>query len=113
MSFQTNKEKINVRQSNVALTLDAGATTLAATSDLMTVAGDAGGNTIGTITGGYSGQILTLLFVDANVTITDTDAATADTVNLSAAFTGAANTALVLLFNGTKWFEISRSVNGS
>src|SRR3990167_10938471 len=97
---------------NKALTLGVGATTFAATSDLMTITGDGGANTIGTITGGVNGQILTLLFVDANVTITDTYAATANTVNLSAAFTGAANTALTLVSNGNKWFEISRSVNG-
>lgn len=54
---------------------------------------------------------LTLYFVDGLVTLTDTDAATANTVNLSAAFTSSANDTLTLVFIGTKWFEKSRSVN--
>lgn len=93
------------------VTLAAAATTFVATKNLMTVTGDAGGNTIATITGGRAGQELTLLFVDANVTLTDTAAATADTINLSAAFTSSANDTITLMHNGTKWFEKSRSVN--
>jgi hypothetical protein len=95
-----------------SVTVAAAATTFAVTSNVVTVTGDAGGNTVATITSGVSGQILTLIFVDTKVTITDTAAATANTVNLSAAFTSAANTTLTLVNNGTKWFEIARSVNG-
>lgn len=91
--------------------LGAGATTLAVTSNTATVTGHGGGNILATITGGISGMLLTLIFTDANVTITDTAAGTADTVNLSAAFTSAANTTLTLRHNGTKWFEVARSVN--
>lgn len=92
--------------------LGVGATTFAITSSVQIVDGDAGGNTIGTITGGVTGTLLTLIFVDASVTITDTDDATANTVNLSAAFTSAENTTLTLVHNGTKWLETARSVNG-
>lgn len=94
-----------------ALTLGVAATTFAAATQFMVITGDGGGNTVGTITGGVAGMRLTLLFVDTNVTITDTDAATADTVDLSAAFTSAADTVLELVHNGNKWFEVSRSVN--
>lgn len=94
-----------------SVTLAAGATALAITSDTVKVTGDALGNTIATITGGLSGQRLTLIFVDNLVTITDTAATTANTVNLSAAFTSAANTTLTLVFDNNKWFEVSRSVN--
>ena len=94
-----------------AFTLAAAATTLAATTQFMVITGDAGTNTLATITGGVAGMELTLLFVDGLVTITDTAAATADTVNLSAAFTSAANTVLKLVHDGNKWFEVSRSVN--
>ena len=97
---------------NAAISLGIGDTTFAATSDLMTVTGDSGANTIGTITGGYSGQVLRIIFVDTKVTITDTGTGVANTVNLSAAFTSAANTVLTLCFNGTSWREVSRSVNG-
>jgi len=94
-----------------AITLGVGVTTFAVTSNVMTITGDAGANTIATITGGVNGQLLTLIFVDALVTITDTGAATANTANLSAAFTGAANTTMQLVYDGNKWFETSRSVN--
>jgi hypothetical protein len=95
-----------------SVTVANGAATFAVASNVVTVTGDAGGNTVATITGGLAGQLLTLIFVDTKVTITDTDAATANTVNLSAAFTSAANTVLQLVHNGTKWLEVSRSVNG-
>lgn len=92
-------------------TLGAGVTTFAVTGDVMVITGDGGANTIATITGGGTGQELTLIFVDANVTITDTDAHTANTVDLSAAFTSADDTVLKLVFDGTSWYEVSRSVN--
>lgn len=100
-----------VSNTMVSTTLSAAATTLAETNNFIKVTGDAGANTLSTITGGLSGQTLTLLFVDALVTITDTAAATANTVDLSAAFTSTANDTLTLIFDGNKWFEISRSAN--
>jgi hypothetical protein len=97
---------------NAAVTLAASATVIAVTSKVMTVTGDGGANTIGTITGGIDGMTLTLIFVDTNVTITDLTTEAADTVNLSAAFTGADGTVLSLVYDGTSWREVSRSVNG-
>lgn len=94
-----------------SLTLGAAATTFALTANVMTITGNGGGNTLATITGGISGQILTLIFADANVTITDDATATANTVNLSAAFTSTANDILTLVHNGTSWREVSRSTN--
>ncbi len=115
---------VNLKDSNVELAtgkvkrtvtalaaLGVGATTFAVTGEAMIIDGDAGGNTIATITGGATGQTLILLFVDASVTITDTDAHTANTVDLSAAFTSADDTTLTLLFDGTSWYELFRSVN--
>ena len=95
----------------IATTLAAAVTTLAITNNVVTVTGDAGGNTLSTITGGIDGQILTLIFVDALVTITDDATAAANTVNLSAAFTSTANDTMQIVFNGTSWREVSRSVN--
>ena len=92
-------------------TLAAAATALAVTGNFHKVTGDGGGNTLGTITGGISGMRLTLLFNDGNVTITDTAATTADTVNLSAAFTSAQYATLELIYDGTKWYETGRSAN--
>ena len=93
------------------LPLAAASTTFVVTSNVMSVSSTLGASTIATITGGISGQILTLIFIDALVTITDTGAATANTINLSAPFTSAANTVLTLVYNGNKWFEVTRSVN--
>jgi len=94
-----------------AKTLGAGVTTFAVTGEVMVITGDAGTNTVATITGGLTGQELFLLFTDGNVTITDTDAHTANTVDLSAAFTSADDTTLTLVFDGTSWYEKCRSVN--
>lgn len=77
----------------------------------MIITGDAGANTIATITGGIDGQFLCLLFVDALVTITDDNSHAADSVDLSAAFTSADDTVLLLKYDGTSWYEVSRSVN--
>lgn len=94
-----------------AITLAAGATAIAATKSFHVITGDGAGNTVATITGGSDGMILRLLFVDALVTITNTDAHTANTVDLSAAFTSADDTVLTLIFDSVSWYEISRSVN--
>jgi len=94
-----------------SLTLGAAATTFAITGRFMVITGDAGTNTIATITGAAAGQELILLFVDGNVTITDDNAHTADSVDLSASFTSADDTVLKLIYDGTSWYEISRSVN--
>jgi len=100
-----------VKRTLTASTLAAAATAIAVTGEAMVITGDAGTNTVATITGGATGQTLILLFVDGLVTITDTDAHTANTVDLSAAFTSADDTTLTLLFDGTSWYELSRSVN--
>ncbi len=94
-----------VSNTKVSTTLAAAATTLAVTNNFVAVTGDAGTNILATITGGVSGQSVTL------VTITDDGSATANTVNLSAAFASTANDTVTLIFDGTSWFEVSRSLN--
>lgn len=94
-----------------ALTLGVGVTTFATASNFQTITGDGGANTVATITGGQVGQTLTLLFVDGLVTITDDNTHPYDSVDLSAAFTSADDTTLTLIYNGTSWYETSRSVN--
>ena len=96
---------------NVAHAVAASEVDIAVTSHLMTVSA-AASETIATISGGYSGMRLALIFLDTNTTITDTATEAADTVNLSAAFTGADGTVLELVYDGTSWREVSRSVNG-
>jgi len=90
-----------------------GVTTLAITSNIITVTGDGGGNTLGTITGAAIG-VYTFIFVDSNVTITDTDIAASNTIDLvgtATNFTSADDTTLTLVYDGTSWFETGRSVN--
>ena len=100
-----------VRRSKESITLGAAVTTFVIARDFVVLTGDAGANTIATITGGLDGQILRLLFVDALVTITDANTHAANTVDLGAAFTSADDTVLLLMFDGTSWYEVSRSVN--
>ena len=95
-------------------TLGNGVTTFVVESNVMTMTGDGGGNTIGTITGAKSGMLLTLIFVDGNVTITDTDAHTANTIDLAGTatdITSADDKTLQIVYDGTSWYETSRSVN--
>ena len=111
---QSLRINATVSTSNQATTLGNGVTTFAVASNVMTVTGDGGGNTIASITGANSGTLLTLIFVDALVTITDTDAHTADTVDLAGTatnLTSADDTTLQIVYDGTSWYEISRSVN--
>jgi hypothetical protein len=92
------------------VTLAAAATTFAVTRNTTIVDCDAGGNTIGTITGGKIG-LFVFQFVDASCTVTDTGTSASDTVNLSAAFTSTANDTLTLLYDGTSWREAARGVD--
>ena len=92
-------------------TLGSAVTTFVAVGNKIKLTGDGGSNTIATITGGIDGMTLTLTFVDALITLTDDNTSTANTINLSAAFTSTANDILVLEFDGTSWREVSRSVN--
>ena len=101
---------------NDPTTLAAAATTVTLTNGggVLTLTGDAGANTIATITGGVSGRTLDIICVDALVTITDTDAHTADTIDLAGTATNfvcADDSVLRIIYDGTSWYEISRSVN--
>lgn len=93
------------------LTLAAAATTFAVTKNVHEIDGDAGGNAVATITGGLTGMLLTLKFIDTSVTITDDGTATANTININTAFVSTAGDILTLLYDGTSWYEVSRSVN--
>ncbi len=95
------------------ITLAAAATTFAANEKLVVVTGDGGGNTIATITGAQAqaGSTIRLLFVDTNVTITNDNTHAADSIDLSASFTSADDAVLEIVYDGTSWYEVSRSVN--
>src|SRR3990167_8396228 len=88
-----------------AITLKSGDITFEVrNSDIMSISATAAVS-ITTITNGYDGQILTLLFNDANVTLVHSDAGTSNTINLGGAnVTGTDNTTLQLIFYDTSWY---------
>lgn len=94
-------------------TLGAGITAIAATSNVMTITGDGGGNSVTTITGGRSGQLLTIIFVDANVTLVNDDGHGANTIDLAAAgnITSADDKVVQLVFDGTSWYQVGTTTN--
>ena len=91
--------------------LAAAASTMAAYATVSNITGDAGGNTITTITHdtAVAGTEITLNFEDNLVTLTDDQTATADTIALVAPFTSQANAFITLQYDGTKWHETTRS----
>jgi hypothetical protein len=62
--------------------------------------------TITTFDNGHAGQVIRIVFTDANTTIAESG-----NIKLSAAFTSTADDTMTLLFNGANWYELSRSVN--
>jgi hypothetical protein len=96
-----------------AVTVDA-ATTFALQSDYITLA-CTGAETINTITGGFTGLRVYVEHTDTDCTIADDDAATAaNAVDLTGTATndvGAAAKVIVLLYNGTHWYQVGESDN--
>ena len=107
---QVNITTILNTSATAGLSLDS-ATTLAITSNFQTV-DCIGAETLTTITGASDGTTLVLLFIDAECTVTDTDAHTADTFDLAGGnLTSADDTTLTMIYDGTSWYETARSVN--
>lgn len=95
-----------------SVTCGVGAATFAVDSNVVRVTGDGGGNTITTITGGVAGQIVTLIFEDALVTINDDNTHGADSIDLVGANTTFADDAtLTLVYAAGSWYEVARSIN--
>ena len=93
--------------------LSAGATSISITgSNIISVNGDAGGNTISTISAPVKG-VYTFIFNDALVTIVNDDTHATNTVDLqgTADLVSADDLVLQLVYDGTSWYEISRSEN--
>jgi len=68
---------------------------------------NSGATSITNFTNAVNGQILTLIFSDANTTVTRNNAYLSGGAN----FTSTANDTLTLIQNGGLWYEVSRSVN--
>jgi hypothetical protein len=66
-----------------------------------------GAGTIETINGGHVGRIIIFQFLTANTVVDNTG-----NLRLAGNLTADNNTTLQLIYNGTNWLELSRSVNG-
>lgn len=96
-----------------SLTIPSGSTTFAISSSTMVLTG-AAAVTIATISNGYNGQLVTLLFTDANITITNDGATNTDNgVRLNGTFTSTANDVLLLVRDANSWYEVARSAVAS
>lgn len=101
-----------IASASESVTVGAAAATFAVDSNYVKVTGDAGGNTVTTITGGVTGQLLVLEFQDALVTIANDNTHAANTIDLVGANTTFADDAtLTLIFDGVSFYELARSVN--
>lgn len=92
-------------------TLGVGIATFAVTGEAKVMTGDGGANVVTTITGGRTGQVLYLIFTDGNITMTNDDGHGANTLDLAGNLVSADDTTLTLIFDGTSWYELARSVN--
>ena len=65
-----------------------------------------GATTITTFDDGAGGQRITIVFTDANTTLTD-----GGNLKLAGAFTSTGDDTMELIFDGTNYYELGRSVN--
>ena len=73
-----------------------------------------GAETVTTLTGGVSGQLLTIIHDDSDCTINDTDNNTADQIDMLGSnndLAGAADLIVQLVYNDVHWFAVSESAN--
>ena len=90
-----------------------GATAFATTRNVVQLT-CTGPETITTITGGVSGQLLTILHEDTDCTLNDTDddtAAQLDLVGANGDLVGAEDLVILLVFTGSHWLQVSTSQN--
>jgi hypothetical protein len=87
----------------------AGATTPSVSGVSYLDVSNSSATTITNFTNGVEGQLLYLLFRDGNTTITRNNAYLAGGTN----FTSAANATLLLISDGTSWYEVSRSTTNA
>jgi hypothetical protein len=83
------------------------ATSASAAEDSLLVVTNTAATTISTITGGTSGQRLTLLFMNANTTVADNTG----NLRLAGTFAPTIDDVLELMYYGGHWVEVGRSAN--
>jgi hypothetical protein len=90
--------------------VDADATPSVANGDLMALT-NTGATTITAFDDGAVGQRVLFIFMDANTTIQDASIGGVIQLAGGANFVGSANDTLELVWDGSAWYEVSRSVN--
>jgi len=90
--------------------VDQDATPVVSRSDIFAEANTAP-TTITAFGGGAVGQRIAIIFSTANTTIQDASIGGVIQLAGGANFVGSANDVLELIYDGTNWYEISRSVN--
>jgi hypothetical protein len=93
--------------SRIPATVDADTTPSVRQGNIFSVA-NTGATSVTAFDDAEVGQTITLIFADANTTIVD-----GANLHLSggANFVSSADDVLVLVYDGTSWYEVSRSVN--
>jgi hypothetical protein len=84
---------------------DADTTPSVSTSNVFKEA-NTGSTTITNFDDGSAGQMITIIFTTANTTLSDSG-----NLKLAGGLTGSADDTITLVYDGTNWFEVSRSVN--
>jgi hypothetical protein len=95
------------------VSLESGQSEATAESTPMVVTGHSLGNTLAKINraGNFPGQVLTIIFRDALVTLTDDNSHAAGTLDLSLIFVSSTDATITMIYDGVSWYEIGRSNN--
>ena len=112
-NITANANEISYLKAKQAINLS-GSTSFNSENKSLTLLNDSIGlGTLNTITGAEEGQKIVIIFQDT-LTVTDNDSATSNTINLQGStsnFAAGQYDTLQLIYDGTSWYEISRSVN--
>ena len=73
-------------------------------SNFHKIISDGSPHNVNYIYGGKPGQILTLLFMDSNITLIDDNTHTPNTIDMSGNYTSADDGVLIFLFDGISWY---------
>jgi hypothetical protein len=112
-NITANANEISYLKAKQTINLS-GATSFNSENKSLTLLNDSSGpGTLNTITGAEEGQKIVIIFQDT-INVTDNDSASSNTINLQGSttdFAAGQYDTLQLIYDGTSWYEISRSVN--
>lgn len=111
--FSQTYGRATVSEGKQEVFLESGQSEATAESTPMVITGHSLGNTLAKINkaGSFPGQVLTIIFRDALVTLTDDNSHAAGTLDLSLIFVSSTDATITMIFDGVSWYEIGRSNN--